>query len=75
MFFAMKTQRHEEIDNRGLRGFTPILFLPALAFWAIPFLEASFRERPGLIRRVIFEPGLGSWRKRCFISREKGQNA
>jgi len=26
-----------------------------LAFSAIPFLEASFCERPGLIRRVIFQ--------------------
>jgi len=31
------------------------LFLPALAFSAIPFLEASFCERPGPIRRVIFQ--------------------
>jgi hypothetical protein len=32
------------------------MFLPALAFSAIPFLETSFCEMPGLIRRVPSKP-------------------
>jgi len=32
------------------------MFWPALAFSAIPFLEASFCERGGLIRRVPSKP-------------------
>ena len=41
--------------RRRFREFTQILFLPDLASLAKPFLEASFCERPGLIRRVIFQ--------------------
>jgi hypothetical protein len=32
------------------------MFWPALAFSDIPFLEASFCESGGLIRRVILSP-------------------
>jgi len=50
--------------------------LPALAFSAIPFLEASFCERPGLIRRAIFQcPILETGEKGVLLATKRDKKA
>jgi hypothetical protein len=51
------------------------MFLPALCSWQNLLLKPALSQVIAFVHKAIEMAFFRSWRKRCFISHEKAQNA